>query len=150
MLALFNYLCDIDGGQNLVMFGLEGIHYNLVDGVVVPTDEMTKLTHTYLVQITGRDDLPYLKVKFNYLSDEIDQCVAMRKLNSYNAAITAPEHVNVSDLERYAKEEMIKFIYGERPLTEWDSYVETLNNTYQLSDYMEKAISDLTVKGYIQ
>ena len=150
VLALFNYLCDIDGGQNVAMFGIEGTHYNLVDGVVVPTDEMTKLTHTYLVQITGRDDLPYLKVKFDYLSAEIDQCLAMRKLNIYNAAITAPEHVNVTDLERYATEEMIKFLYGERSMDEWDSYVETLMTTYQLSDYLEKAVSDLTVKGYIK
>lgn len=150
VLAIFNYLCDNDGGSRLVMFGVEGVHYNMVDGVVVPTDEMANLTHTYMFQLTGRDDLPYLKVKFSYLDKEIDQCVAMNTLNCYNAAITPPADVMVSDLERYATEETIKFIYGERSLDEWDSYVETLNTTYQLNVYMQKATEDLTVKGYLK
>lgn len=150
VLAIFNYLCDNEGGSKLVMFGVEGTHYNMVDGVVVPTDEMANLTHTYMFQLTGRDDLPYLKVKFSYLDKEIDQCMAMTKLNCYNAAVTPPESVTVTDLERYAIEETIKFIYGERSLDEWDAYVETLNNTYQLTAYMEKAAEDLTVKGYLK
>lgn len=150
VLALLNYLCDNEGGQRLTMFGVEGVHYNVVDGVVVATEEMANLTHTYIFQLTGRDDLPYLKVKFYYLSDEIDQCVNMNKLENYNAAVTAPVDFSVPDLERYATEEFIKFMYGDRPLSEWDAYVQTLTDTYGLAKYMEKAVSDLTTLGYIK
>lgn len=150
VLKLFDYLCDEESGQKLVMFGVEGVHYNMENGEVVPTDKMADLTHTYMFQLTGRDDLPYLKVKFSYLSDEIDQCVNMNVMPCYNAAIFAPENVSETDIERYSTEEMIKFIYGDRSLDEWDAYVDTLNSTYNLTDYLDKATSDLTEKGYIK
>ena len=58
--------------------------------------------------------------------------------------------MNVADIERYAEEELTRFIYGERSLDEWDSYVATLRNVYGLDAYIAKAESDLKTAGYLE
>ena len=61
-----------------------------------------------------------------------------------------PENVIVSDIENYATTEITRFIYGERDLTEWDSYVDTLMNVYALNVYLDSAAADLQNAGVIK
>ena len=74
----------------------------------------------------------------------------MTTLSIYNARVTVPEGVTASDIERYATEEITRFIYGERPLEEWDAYVDPLYSVYNLQAYLDGATADLTEAGYIQ
>lgn len=73
----------------------------------------------------------------------------MKCLPIYNSKTKVPDEVNLSDIETYADEEITRFIYGERSLDEWDAYVETMNNVYGLSVYMESARNDLIRAGLI-
>lgn len=151
VLELVDFLCDEETGQRLAAFGLEGTHYELdEEGNIVALPALNDVTYSFNYLICGRDDLPYLKAKFPYLDAQIDQCNAMTVLPIYNARVTVPEGVTASDIERYATEEVTRFIYGERSLDEWDAYVDTLYSVYNLQAYLNGATADLTEAGYIQ
>ena len=113
---------------------------------------MNDLTYSWVYQLTGREDYDYLCAKFGYAREFIDYIASdsISLLNTYNGAVSAPETVNVADIERYAEEELTRFIYGERSLDEWDSYVATLRNVYGLDAYIAKAESDLKTAGYLE
>ena len=150
VLRLLDFLCTPETGHRLTLFGQEGVHYELdAEGNVVPLEKLSEITYSFNYTICGRDDLPYLKTKFGYLSRQIEQCGAMKCLPIYNSKTKVPDEVNLSDIETYADEEITRFIYGERSLDEWDAYVETMNNVYGLSVYMESARNDLIRAGLI-
>ena len=52
----------------------------------------------------------------------------------YNALIDLPEGYNPADANTYGVEEIVKFIYDDRPLAQWDDFVDTLLTTY---DYQQ-------------
>ncbi len=41
------------------------------------------------------------------------------------------------------EEELLKFAYGHRPLSEYDQFVETLNNTFGFAAYCDQAIETI-------
>ena len=149
VLELFDFLTDPNGGARLVQYGVEGVHYNLVDGKVVATDKMNDLTYTFNYQLAGRDDLPYLLVKYPYSLAQLEFSERMPLIQTYNSLVTIPETVTHSDIARYSEEEVIKFIYGQRSLDEWDQFVDTLFKTYNLQDYLDQAEADLREAGLI-
>ena len=151
VLQLLDFLCDLETGHRLTLFGQEGVHYELdADGNVVPLPKLSEITYSFNYTICGRDDLPYLQTKFGYLARQIEQCGQLVTLPVYNSKVKVPEGVVLSDITTYAEEEITRFIYGGRPLEEWDAYVDTLNNVYGLSRYLESATADLTAAGVIK
>lgn len=151
VLELINFLCDNETGHRLTLFGQQGVHYDLdAEGNIVPLDALSTLTYSFNYTICGRDDLPYLRAKFGYLDAQIDQLGEMVTLPSYNSKVSVPENVIVSDIENYATTEITRFIYGERDLAEWDSYVDTLMNVYALNVYLDSAAADLQNAGVIK
>lgn len=150
VLQLFDYLADPEGGGRLTMFGLEGEHYELdADGNVVALPKMDELVYSFNYQLAGRDDLPYCLVKFPFMKDSLDFTVNMPTLDVYNSSVTIPETVTYSDIKRYSEEETVKFIYGERPIEEWDAFVETLLTTYNLQAYIDSAEVELREAGLL-
>ncbi|MCQ6560744.1 hypothetical protein NNL21_18815 [Paenibacillus mendelii] len=43
----------------------------------------------------------------------------------YDGFVSVPEGVNVTDKIKYEKEEMIKFVYGKRPVSEFGDFIQT-------------------------
>lgn len=151
VLALFDYLTDPETGGRLTMFGLEGEHYEIdADGTIVQLPKMADLVYSFNYQLAGRDDLPYCLVKFPFMKDSLEFTLNMPTLNVYNSSVTIPESVTYSDIKRYSEEEMVKFIYGERPIAEWDNYVQTLLTTYNLQAYIDSAKAELQAAGILE
>ena len=149
VLKLFNWMCT-EEGQKGTLFGTKGVHYDLDEnGNIVPLPDLSKITYSYLYCLVGRDDIPYLKAKFSYLLDQIEYCGQMTTLSKYNSKVTIPETINLADITTYATEELTRFIYGERSLDEWDSYVDTILNVFGLSTYLESAKAELAQKGFL-
>ncbi|HML47237.1 MAG TPA: ABC transporter substrate-binding protein, partial [Clostridia bacterium] len=107
------------------------------------------LNYTFNYQLPGRDDLPYLLVKFPYALPQLEFSEQMPLIPVYNSLVTIPETVTYTDIARYSEEEVTKFIYGQRSLDEWDQFVDTLFKTYNLQDYLDQAESDLREAGLI-
>ncbi|MDR6555212.1 extracellular solute-binding protein [Paenibacillus qinlingensis] len=149
-LAYLDYITGAGEGQNLVMFGNEGVHYTKSGTTITPLPEMSKLGTTYQLQLTGRDELPYLYTKFPKQKEYIDQAVKQPYIKVFNNFSAIPEGVNKSDKDRYENEEMIKFMFGKRPLAEFDSFLKTLNTTYQLQKYVDEASKAFKSQGLIK
>jgi putative aldouronate transport system substrate-binding protein len=54
------------------------------------------------------------------------------------------------DRTKFMNESLLKFITGKEPLTNWDSYIQTLESKYTLSKYKEYTIKNLREQKFIQ
>lgn len=144
---LLNYVSGKEGSM-LVQFGLEGKHYNLENGKVVPTSLMaSEAAYTWLYQFTGRPELEYLSVKFAPQKQYIEFANNQPRIKTLNGFVSIPDGYNPTDADRYIKEEITKFIYNKRPLGEYDAFLKTLESMgYKM--YVDSAVKQLNDLGY--
>ena len=149
-LKLFDYI-TYGAGDRLMSYGIEGIHYNLDGEKIIKLDAMSGLTYGATLQFTGRDDMVYCMTKFVECEDEIKYAAEEELvLYHYGDFVQQPEGVNYADIKSYENQSIIEFIYGQRDMSEWDSFIETLNTVYNLKGYMEYANETLKEQGYIK
>ncbi|MBQ7839783.1 MAG: extracellular solute-binding protein [Lachnospiraceae bacterium] len=127
-----------DEGLRLVSYGLEGEHYTVEDGTIVATDRMaTEADFTWVYQLLGRNEMEYLGVKFPYAKAEIESGVYDRTyIRLVNTLVEYPDWYQRVDAQRYMDEEVTKFMFGERPLEEYDAFLETLDSTYNYKEFV--------------
>lgn len=149
-LSIFEYTISGEGDE-LLCYGLEGTHYTKNDGVITKLDAMNELGYGWAIQFTGRDDMTYCMTKFAECADEIQYAATeVPVLSHYEALIAQPDGVNVADLKAYESEQLTAFIYGTRPLEEYDAFVQELYDLYNLGTYLDAATATLTELGYIK
>lgn len=56
----------------------------------------------------------------------------------------------MADIKSYVLEKTAQFIYGSRPMSEYDSFLSSLYSTYNLHAYLDDATAQLTQIGYIK
>lgn len=139
-----------DEGSKLVMYGLEGEHYNLVDGKVVPTDRVSETSYAFNHQLTGRDELNYLRTKFDKQQSYVNYAAEQPRIETYNEFVPIPDGISINDKNRYEEEEISKFIYGQRPLAEFEAFAEKLTGDFKVSVYLQQAESTLKELGYLK
>lgn len=54
------------------------------------------------------------------------------------------------DRMKYINEMLLRFIYGREPIANWDSYIQTLENTYKLRSYEENVVKQLEEQGLLK
>lgn len=147
---LLNYVSSEEGNR-LVQFGIEGRHYNMVDGKVVATDLMAKEANfTWLYQFTGRPGMTYLQTKFPAQAESIKFSSERPVLETVDGFVDIPESFNMADAKKYYQEEITKFIYGEEPIDKYDDFVNTLNTTYGYSDFVKNATEQIDKLGLLK
>ncbi|MDL2233191.1 extracellular solute-binding protein [Ruminococcaceae bacterium OttesenSCG-928-L11] len=137
---LFDYLAHGEG-LDLAQFGIEDVHftkdangnYNTIEGTGSQTD------FTFIYQLVGRDELPYCQVKFAYAYEEAAFAYNRKRVSTINSIVQNPEWYKAADANRYIEEEITKFIFGNRSLDEYDSFLEVLNSTYQYDKFVQDA-----------
>lgn len=145
---LLNYVSSEEGSR-LVQFGVEGRHYNLEGDKVVPTELMgEEAGYTWLYQFTGRPEREYLQVKFKRQADYIEFASTHPRIEVLNGFVSYPEGYNPADANRYLEEEFTKFIYGQRPISEYDDFLKTMETTMNYKLYVDSAIEQLKKLGY--
>lgn len=146
---LLNYVSDPEGGVLLVQYGVEGSHFNLEDGKVVPTELLSKEgAYFWLYQFTGRPEMEYLMVKFAQQAEYIEFANSQPRIQTLNGFVDNPDGYNAADANRYAEEELVKFIYGKRPLDEYDQFLNTLETSMNYKLYLDSAVEQLSALGY--
>jgi putative aldouronate transport system substrate-binding protein len=149
VIDLLNYVGS-EEGTNLVQYGIEGKHFNIENGEVVPTPLLDEEgAYFFVYQLFGRDDISYLNTKFAAQKEYFEFGFAQPHKETLNGFVELPEGYNPADAERFAEEELVKFAYGDRPLEEYDAFLETLNTTFNYSVYMDAANEQLTTLGYV-
>lgn len=149
VLEYFDYVTG-DEGSKLVMYGIEGEHYNMEGGKVVATDRVSETSYAFNHQLTGRDELNYLKTKFDKQQSYISFAADEPRITTYNEFVPIPEGVSINDKNRYETEEITKFIYGQRTFDEFPSFVDKLMNDFKVTTYLEEAKKVLGELGYLK
>lgn len=150
---VLEYINYVSGGkgQMLVNYGIEGRNYNIKDGKIEIVEEKVKeMGHASLHQITGRVEMEYLNTKFPELSPYFEFTNKLPYISVYSNFVSTPEGLNPADKGKYEEEEMIKFIFGKRPISDMDAFIQTLKDTYQLDKYLEEANKALKDLGFIK
>jgi len=144
---LFNYLAT-DEGLRLVGFGIEGVHYEVVDGKIKTLEANKNIQHISFYQLSGRNEMEYLSSRFSYVEKEFMFANEQPRVRALNGLIYEyPEGYNKADVDRYIEESMVKFMFGQRPLDEFDDYVQGLMKTFNYGSYLELAEKRLKEKG---
>ena len=150
ILRMLNFLASPEG-YNLVMYGIEGKHFNLVDGEVVPTELLAEEGDFFFpYQILGRKDQEYLSIKFDQQKSYIDFTFADSHMEVYTSGVVPPEGFNLSDANRFIQEELLKFTYGRSSINEYDGFLDKLDQTFKYRDYFNAADAYFREKGHIQ
>ncbi|WP_167859608.1 extracellular solute-binding protein [Paenibacillus cymbidii] len=147
VLEYLNYITDPGKGQTLVNYGIEGTNYKVENGKIVVTNAAN---YSILHQLTRRNEQEYLSTKFPAESPLIKFAVNQPRISVYKEFVSPPSGVVVEDKTRYETEELTKFIYGTRPLSQFDDFVKTLNDTYKLPLYLQQAEKDLKAAGVLK
>lgn len=148
VLAYIDYITGDEGGH-LVMYGMEGEHYTLEDGKVVPTERSAETSYAFNHQLTGRDELNYLRTKFDKQQSYVNFAAEEPRINVYNEFVPIPDGVSLNDKNRYELEEITKFVYGKRPMEEYEAFVDRLIKDYNVQAYLDQAAATLKELGYL-
>lgn len=150
VLDLLNHVSSKEGSL-LVQYGVKGKHYNLEGVKVIPTELMGKEGgYFWLYQFTGRPEMEYLTVKFASQVKFIEFANKQPRLEALNGFVDFPNGYNAADANRYIEEELSKFIYGKRPLTEYDTFLKTLEGSMNYKAYLEAAEKRIKELGYVK
>lgn len=149
VIDFLEYITPGSPGNDLVCYGLEGVHYTVDNGNKVATDKMKELTYSWKMQIAGRDDSVYIPFKFPELEEMYNRFPTVERVLVYNPLIPVPEGVVAGDKNTYEEDMLVQFMYGNRPLDEFDDFVEEMYDVYSLQLYMDKAEEVLKEKGYL-
>jgi putative aldouronate transport system substrate-binding protein len=147
-LELFDYVTAGEG-HKLVLFGVEGVHHEMEGDQLKMLDKISELNYTWNYQFTGRDEMWYLRMKFPQSPPYLEFVFNLPYIPVYNSIVTLPEGVNPADMHRFEQEQIIGFMYGNRPLSEWNDFVQRLYSDYDLQKYVDQAEMDLRAAGYI-
>jgi hypothetical protein len=150
LFRLIDYLTTEEGSM-LVNFGLEGVHWTRNEnGEAFMTDRASEANYVATYQLLGREDKQYLGVKFKEAKDQIAYAQSMPHIWTYNSLIEIPDGFYLNDFEKYVKNQLIAFIYGDRPISEYDAFLKELDSIYGFNDYMASAAEQLKGYGYIK
>jgi putative aldouronate transport system substrate-binding protein len=149
VIELIEYITPGSPGNDLVCYGLEGVHYTVENGNKVATEKMKELTYSWKMQIAGRDDAVYIPFKFPELEDMYTRFPTVKRVLTYNPLIPVPDGVVAGDKNTFEEDMLVQFIYGNRPLDEFDDFVQEMYDVYSLQLYIDKAEEVLKNKGYL-
>lgn len=149
IIQLLNYVSTGEG-LNLVEYGIEGTHFTLKDGKPAVTDKIGDASFSWVYQIMGRPEQEYLLTKFAKQSAQIQAASSKPRFNVYNGFIDTPQTVNLADAQRFMNDELLKFVFGKAPMSEYDKFLSTLDNTYGYKQYVEEANKQLKALGYLK
>ncbi len=141
-LKLVNFF-GTEEGLVLTTYGIEGTHWDYIDGVPTVREEAIKsIEFSWIYQLLGRDELSYCRVKFGENAYKyVVQSYEQPYITDVTSLIDFPEWYNSTDAKTYISEECAKFVSGERELneTEWASFLNTLDTTYRYSEFIDYA-----------
>ena len=61
-----------------------------------------------------------------------------------------PPDFHLEDMNKYIDENMTAFIFGTRPISEYDQFIEELNTSFGFDEYMKMAEEQLRAQGYMK
>ena len=110
----------------------------------------TECEYIWLYQIASRNEMEYLSVKFPEAEGSIKAAMETDRIVTYTEAVIMPEDFHMEDMNKYIEENIIGFIFGTRPISEYDQFIEELNTSFGFGEYMKIAEEQLKEQGYME
>lgn len=138
-------------GRDIFNYGVEGVTYDIVDGKPVMKEGIDKaemgVSTQYEVWMVGMG--PNERNGDGYLLSQASIDLSTENFNSGNVeAVWPPVHTlfsteageqkaNIENtLKTYVDEQEAMFIYGQRSMSEWDAFVEEVNNLIDVQELL--------------
>ena len=146
---VLNYLTT-DEGSYLVMFGIEGEHWNMVDGKPVMTEKAGEANYISTYQIYSRIEMLYLQAKFPEAERAFSYTMSINQYEYLNSLVVPPEGMFLNEMQAYITTQLTAFVYGDRPISqeEYDKFLKELDDLYGFNAYMQSATEQLNAYGY--
>ncbi len=152
LVRVLNYLAT-DEGQMLSWMGIEGTHwdYDANGNAYVIEGQADAINYVHAYQLIGRNDPEYLAVKFPEANDFTQNYLpTLNRLQIYNDVLQIPDTYYLDDLETYINDQLLMFVKGERPISEYDKFVQELYDVYDLQTYIDIATEQLGALGLLK
>ncbi|RXZ79874.1 extracellular solute-binding protein [Paenibacillaceae bacterium] len=111
------------------------------------------MKHTIHYKLPRRaDDAAYYNFKQPELTGGVHQTNIQHSISPKPSVFLVPEESDslYQDRKKYVNEMLLRFIYGREPIENWDTYVQTLEKTYQLKSYEDNVLKQLTEQGLVE
>ncbi|MFE5321553.1 ABC transporter substrate-binding protein [Paenibacillus sp. NPDC056579] len=128
IIQLLNYISTPEGNK-LVMYGLPGKHYNETNGKIVVNENLKEM-QGYAYQLTGRDEMSYLRTKFPDREKDFTMAARQPFIPIYDGLVQPPDGFRLDDAKRYIEQELWKFVYGQRPLESYNRFLMELEEQF--------------------
>lgn len=135
IVEVLNYVSSEDG-QNLVMYGIEGTDWEQVDGKPQLTEAAAAKTDperglSWMYQLSGRVEADfYSRGGEPWSPEEVEFTFGQPTIRNYASQVTAPEGYQAGDATRFAQENLVQFISGQKPIDEYNAFVDELYSTF--------------------
>jgi putative aldouronate transport system substrate-binding protein len=114
------------------------------------TTKAKEANYVATYQLLGREDKSYLAIKFKEAKEQIAYASTLPRFLVYNSLITAPDGFYLTDFENYVNQQLIAFVYGDRPISEYDAFIKELYDIYGFGDYLKACDTQMRAFGYIK
>lgn len=146
ILQMIDYMFS-DDGFYVMNYGEEGVSWNMVDGepqftdLVLNNPDGLDYSHAaYLFATANRTRLPFLSdyarcfsnftpeqwTALEIYKDDCDHANDYPKGAILDTDQKAQYNTVASDITTYISENVLKFIYGQEPMSAWDGFIDTL------------------------
>jgi putative aldouronate transport system substrate-binding protein len=144
VIDLINYVSTPEGNE-LVCYGIEGTHYEKDEkGDITPIKGTEDETNVFFVyQLTGREERPYLEAKFPDQYEYYDFTHGFDRTICWEEYVISPDGYNQSDGDRYAEDEMVKFLNGSTPVSEYEDFRNTMYEKFGYKELLAAAQDQL-------
>ena len=146
--AVMNFL-GTEKGQLLATHGIEGQDWEMVDGEPEFTEEAAAQTDpergfTWMYQLAGREaEVWFTRAGSAWSAEDAEFALSQPTLRSYSSLVTAPEGFNLADAQTFTEQNMVYFISGERPIDEYDAFVQQLYGEFGYQAYADAAATQI-------
>jgi putative aldouronate transport system substrate-binding protein len=141
-----------DEGILYANFGIEGKNFTLENGKVKPTD--TPGGPLYYTLFLGQQAEWFKQSAMNAWGDHLEplydreQALLNQQPVSIYDAVVPP--AGTADLFKFVNENLAAFAFGDRPLTEWDSFIQEAESKFNLRGIEEDITEQAKAIGLIQ
>jgi len=147
LLHYINYVGS-DEGYRLTTFGIEGTHYEMDGDTLVPLPAMDEEgSYFFAYKVAGDDPDISLPVRYPDQSQFWQACRDRKRITQYEGLVVPPEDFSVSDVDRFADEQLVLFLTGERDLDEYPQFLDELNGQFNYEEYVDSAREQLDKLG---
>ncbi|WP_197479954.1 extracellular solute-binding protein [Paenibacillus swuensis] len=154
LLELLQYMYTDKEIYPWLAYGVKDVTWTQTGDQVAVTDKFVDKAYSWTRHyafVRRANDTVYFNFKNENTSKNLELNQKYLKPNNVIPFLVPdPEDTIAADRTKYMREMMLKFITGKEPLTNWDAFVQTVNEKFQLNKLIEINTKQLQEQGILK